>query len=507
MPRWALLFYMGLLIRSSRPGGVFRPSRFAVQLVINIMRFIVSFALVLALAACGGGGGSVDVSETINFEGGGSGNPGQPVEPPRNPGEDFRVFRMGAGTVQFLPIENRPLRNGNEDFAIESVRDDLDVITLVADYIGVPFDLFADGMDIPEDHPWTIEARKLIERAQAADKPLLLQLGLVRRAMVGRAIDVDGELEVDLTWAPSCFDFSEAPALAAGEAYIHYATWLSRELQPLYVVNFSEANLYYTNCGRSGAAWDNLVDIQRRAYDSIKAVAPDAIVFSSVALEGLYDDTLDGWDEEQYQDITRMAYDTFAIASYPFGIRKEGGEFVTPYDLPSDYFSRVRDRHPEEKRISISETGWNNVSLAVGDEEVCLDGFPYSESMFVVDYMDFVLNSAHELEFDLLNWFSFRDTMPAEVVSTCYPRTDGSDIENDACMGDFFCQAVNQAKNVVDIPGQADVFSEVVLKAFGAMGLKEYYGDSRDMLFDLWRKNFELPLEHELPPQDGNSAN
>lgn len=477
-------------------------------LVENSMRFTFCFALFFTLVACGGGG-SVDVSETITFEGGGGGpsQPAPPVEPPRNPGEDFRVFRMGAGAVQFLPVENRPLRNGNEDFTIASVNADLDVITIVADYIGIPFDLFADGMDIPEDHPWTIEARKLIARAQGAEKPLLLQLGLVRRAMVGRAIVVDGELEVDLTWAPSCFDFSQPPALAAGEAYIHYATWLSRELQPLYVVNFSEANLYYTNCGGAGEAWDNLVDIQRRAYDSIKEVVPGAIVFSSVALEALYEDTLDGWDEEQYQDITRMAYDTFAMAAYPFGTRKEGGAFVTPYDLPTDYFSRVRDRHPEEKRLSISETGWNNVSLAVGDEEVCLDGFPYSEGMFVVDYLDFVINSAHELEFDLLNWFSFRDTLPAEVVSTCYPRTDGTDIEGDACMGDFFCQAVNQAKNVVDIPGQSEVFSEVVLKAFGAMGLKEYDGDSRDMLFDPWRKNFELPLEHELPPKDGNSAN
>jgi hypothetical protein len=84
---------------------------------------------------------------------------------------------------------------------------------------------------------------------------------------------------------------------------------------------------------------------------------------------------------------------------------------------------------------------------------------------------------------------------------------DGTDPDNDACLGDFFCQAVNQAKNNVRIPGQSDVFSEVVLKAFGAMGLKEYTGDSRDLLFGLWRDNFELPLEHELPPEDASPAN
>jgi hypothetical protein len=473
-------------------------------------RFPLVVVLALCLAACGGGGGSVNLNESITFENGSSsssGGPTTPPEPPRVPGEDFRVFRMGATAVQFLPVENRPLRNGSDDFPMLSITDDVDVISIVADYIGIPFDLFADGLDIPEDHAWTIEVRKLIDQALATEKPLLLQLGLVRRATVGFARDVDGELEVDLTWAPSCFDFALPEAMEAAEAYINYATWMSRELQPLYVVNFSEANLYYSNCGGAGEAWDNLVDVQNRAYDRIKAVSPDSVVFASFSVEALYEDKLDGWDEEQYQDIIRMKHDTFAMASYAFGNRKEGGEFVTPYDLPEDYFHRVKIRHPEVARLSIAETGWNSVSLAVGDEDVCLDGFPYSEEMFVVDYFDFVVNAAHTQDFDLLNWFSFRDTLPAEVVSTCFPRVDGTDPDNDACLGDFFCQAVNQAKNNVRIPGQSDVFSEVVLKAFGAMGLKEYTGDSRDLLFGLWRDNFELPLEHELPPEDASPAN
>jgi len=477
------------------------------------MRLTLLLALFVLVSACGGGG-SVSLTETITRPGGSGGPdpttpapPTPPTEPPRVAGEDFRVFRMGATAVQFLPIEDRPLRNGNEDFTIASTDDDLDIISIVADYIGIPFDLFAEGVDIPEDHAWTVEARKLIARAQESNSLILLQLGLVRRAVVGRASEVDGMLDVDLTWAPSCFDFALPEAEPIARAYLNYATWMTREFQPDYVVNFAEANLYYTNCERSTPSWDRLVELQRDAYDLIKAEAPDSIVFASVSIEGLYGDTLNGWDEEQYQDIIRMRNDIFAMASYPFGLRLGDGTFVTPYDLPGDYFSRVKDRHPEVQRLGIAETGWNSVSLSAGDEDVCVENFPYSEEMFVVDYLDFVVNSAHALDYDLLNWFSFRDTLPAEVVNGCFPRVDGTDSENDACMGDFFCQAVNQAKNVVDIPGQADVFSEVVLKAFGAMGLKEYYGDSRDMLFDLWRENFELPLEHELPPQDGNSAN
>ena len=187
-----------------------------------------------------------------------------------------------------------------------------------------------------------------------------------------------------------------------------------------------------------------------------------------------------------------------------FGNRLEDGTFVTPYDLPGDYFSRVKDRHPEVQRLGIAETGWNSASLFAGDEEFCAENFPYSEEQFALDFATFVINSAHSLDFDLVNWFSFRDTLPAEVVSNCFPRVDGTDPENDACIGDFFCQAVNQAKNVVNIPGQDEIFSEVVLKAFGTMGLKEYTGDSRDLLFRLWRDTYELPLEYELTDEDAN---
>lgn len=476
------------------------------------MRLIKLFVLCVFLAACGGGGGSVSLTETVQRPGGSGGpstpappaQPTPPAEPPRVAGEDFRVFRMSATPVQFLPIENRPLRNGNEDFLISDVDEDLDVVAIVADYIGVPFDLFAQGMDIPEDHPWTIVARQLIDRVQMSNLPVLLQLGLVRRAAVGRAEVVDGELDVNLLWAPSCFDFTSPEAEEIGVAYINYAAWMAREFQPLYVVNFAEANLYYTNCERSTPSWDKLVEIQNEAYDRIKEEVPDAIVFASTSIEGLYNDTLNGWDEEQYQDVIRMKNDIFAMASYPFGNRLEDGTFVTPYDLPGDYFSRVKDRHPEVQRLGIAETGWNSASLFAGDEEFCAENFPYSEEQFALDFATFVINSAHSLDFDLVNWFSFRDTLPAEVVSNCFPRVDGTDPENDACMGDFFCQAVNQAKNVVNIPGQDEIFSEVVLKAFGTMGLKEYTGDSRDLLFRLWRDTYELPLEYELSDEEAN---
>jgi uncharacterized protein YmfQ (DUF2313 family) len=85
--------------------------------------------------------------------------------------------------------------------------------------------------------------------------------------------------------------------------------------------------------------------------------------------------------------------------------------------------------------------------------------------------------------------------LPPNVISTCYVRTDSTDPDNDACNNDFWCQAVNQAKNTVAIPGAQALFSEVVLKAFGTMGLREYDGASRNLLLDRWREVLALPLQ------------
>ncbi|MDG1944709.1 MAG: hypothetical protein P8J17_10670 [Halioglobus sp.] len=446
--------------------------------------------ILIAVHACGGGG-SADVDENLTIKG------GRTAEPSGQSGFDFREFRMGAGVVQMLPIETRPLRNGNEEAPITSIVSDVDFVKIVADYVGIPYDIFSKGSEISEDHAWTKVVRELLSDMSKVERPLLLQLGLARQNMVGAASDEDGTLKVDLTWAPSCYDLSDPEAKGIGDAYVNYTMWMVREFKPAYVVNFAEANIFYAKCGGAGAAWNALAAIQRRAYEAIKAWDPTIIVFASFNLEALYGDKLDGWNEEQYQGISLMAYDSFAMASYPFGIRNEEGVFATPYDLPADYFSRVLGFHPDEKRLSVVETGWNNVSISVGEENECFENFPYSDQSFAADYFEFVLNSATSYQFLLLTWFSSLDVLPKNVVDTCYVRTDGRDPESDACMQDYWCLAVNQAKNAVAIPGATALFSEVLLKAFGTMGLKEYDGTSRGLLLDRWREVLALPLQDE----------
>ena len=439
-----------------------------------LARFLGLNLLLTVLAGCGG----VEVEEDLRLSFGFGGN--------------SRPFQMSASAVQMLPIPGRAFSNGNDLYPIDSLSANVDVITIVPEYYGIPFDIFALGPTISESHPWTVRMTALLREVEAAGRPVILYLGFVRRSLVGLARDNDGELEVDITWAPSCYDFSLPEAEEIGDAYVNYTRWMTSRFRPAYVVNFVEANLYYEECGGSGAAWDRLVDIQRRAYDAIKQEKPGTEIMTAFLLETLYEDELDGWDEAQYLEMARMKYDIFGMATYPFGRRFSDGSFVTPFELPSDYLFRVRSKHPEVKRLAITETGWNSVSISVGDEVECLENFPYSEVNFVSAYLEELFNTAHREEFELVTWFSFRNVMPDTVVGTCY---DDNSVNPGVCLGDPWCEALNFAKQNVRIPGEPALFTEVVLKSFGAMGLQSYAGTDKPVIAKRWSRELALPLE------------
>ena len=46
----------------------------------------------------------------------------------------------------------------------------------------------------------------------------------------------------------------------------------------------------------------------------------------------------------------------------------------------------------------------------------------------------------------------------------------------------------------VTFEGNSPLFSELVQKAFGAMGLKTYDGDDRPLVMQRWRQERDLPI-------------
>lgn len=383
-------------------------------------------------------------------------------------GNSSRPFQMVSTAVQMIPLSAEPFRNGTTDFPISSQAPEVDVVTICPEYLGIPYDVFANSPYISENHPWTIKMRQLITAANADWRPLMLELGLVRTGMFPRALDNNSQLSIDDSWAPVCYDFSQAEAVAVGDAFVNYAQWMAANFKPTYLVNFIEANLYYAHCGGDTPAWKALVSIQQRAYYAIKQVMPDIQVFPSFHLETLYNYQPDGWDENQYQAIAQMDRNRFGFSAYPFGIKQSDGHLITPYDLPADYLVRPLLRHPPEQ-LAISETGWNTVSIAIGDTSNCINDFPYSEERFAADYLSFVLDGAPYGKFDVVNWWSFRDEIPAQVLSTCYVRTN---LLFAACNDEPWCMVINYMKDVT-YQQSSELFSELVFKAFGAMGLKD----------------------------------
>lgn len=401
-----------------------------------------------------------------------------------------RPFKLSATAVQLLPLEEESFRNGTNDFPISTLAPHVDVVTIWPEYLGIPYDEFAVGPNISPSHPWVAKMNALISAANASGRPIMLELGLVRTGMVGKAWNNNGKHAVDDSWAPVCYDFSKPDAVAVGNAYVNYAQWMATHFQPAYLVNFIEANLYYANCGGAGAAWDALVNIQQRAHDAVKQILPNTPVFPSIHVETLYNYSVSGWDDAQYQALAIMYRDLFGLSIYPFGLTIGGGQFVTPYHLPADYIVRTKLLYPHEK-LAITETGWNNTSINIGDQETCINNFPYSQEQFVADYLSFVLASAHYGKLEIVNWWSFRDEMPASVLGTCYPRTTIPHFE--LCSADPWCMTINFMKDVT-YQQTSELFSELVLKAFGAMGLQSNDGTSRPLLMDRWHNELALPI-------------
>jgi hypothetical protein len=400
-----------------------------------------------------------------------------------------RPFWMSSTAVQYLPGEVPRYANDSPAFPMGAVSGDADVISVFAEYLGIPYEIFSSTSTPPSGHPWVIQMSALAATARATGKPLMLQTVLARDRLTAKATDAGGTLRLDGAWAPRCLDFSLPENSYLGPAYTNYVTWMARAFAPRYLVVMVELNLYYVHCGGDTASWRAFVDIQRASYDAVKSVDPLIIAFPSFKLEDLYGQTLDGFDVAGYNGLSRAKRDRLGLATYPFGVRRADGGWVNPYQLPGDYLTRVRTRYPSEPPVVITETGWNTESLAVGYEGVCYSSFIYSAPSFAEAYLGFLIYSAYVGGFDLVSWWSNRDLIPAPVMTQCVtPATPPAFPE---CVGDVWCVAIHQAQQ--ESPGFSLTWTEVVFKVFGTMGIKSREGALKSGLHSLWKTFQALP--------------
>jgi hypothetical protein len=400
-----------------------------------------------------------------------------------------RPFQLAASAIQAYTQDRGIIfRNSGPGFTFHELAADVDVISVQPEYLGVPFASFANGPDLPEGDPWAKQMSDLANAANEAGKPLMVQIALTRTNMVGNAIYPEGLVQVQPHWAPSCVDLTRPEYDIVPRAYVNYALWVARTFTPKYFVIMLEPNLYFANCGGDTPTWKLLVKIERDVYRAVKDEFPSMLLFPSFNLEAIYGfaAALTGFDQTQYMALLGMKRDRLGLVSFPQLIGN-------PYRLPTDYYTRILDRNPNEPKVVITETGWNSGSFSFYDDVNDLCATHYSEPSFEEAFLEFVMYSGYLGEFDLITWWSARDEFPSGVVNTCYPVATPPDYA--ACNDDVWCAAINAAR-AAPPPGATPELGELALKAFGGMGLREYDGTPKAGALSLWQRFQQLPISN-----------
>lgn len=407
------------------------------------------------------------------------------------PAQSNRPFYMSSTGTQAVPNGSPVYQNFPAGFTPQMFGQDTDLTSVFPEFLGIPFDLFAVSAMPAADHPWTLQMKNLATAVKAAGKPVMLQTVLTRDAVVAKATNNNGSLRVDPGWAPYCIDFTSPQYANMSATYANYASWMAATFKPKYFVIMVEINLYYVLCGGNTASWRQLVNIERNAYNIVKFQNPFMIVFPSFKLEDLYGQTLNGYDQTQYQAMANIKRDRLGFATYAYGIQLAPGVFANPYQLPVDYLRRIRDRNPSEPKIMITETGWNGDSIAV-NAGGCVNNYIYSSPSFASAYMNFLLQSAYVGGFEAITWWSDRDLIQASVMNSCYPN--GTAPLFPECGGEVWCTAINQTRSAPPA-GTTAAFTELVFKAFGSMGIRTYDGSAKPEIFDSWKRFLLLPRQ------------
>jgi hypothetical protein len=362
--------------------------------------------------------------------------------------------------------------------------EDVDLIAIHQEFYGVPWQAFLD--DTPPPAEWSAKMQALAAHAHAVSDGVFLSISRLngsREALAARPTVVGGKLDSDDAWSERCYDFARAPDGAVMRAaYIRYVEHMLEVFRPRYLNYAVEVNLFLEKC--EGAA-QGVVDVANAAYAAAKAADPDVLAFPSFQIDhlhGVADDSCPAGMTEtacfdrNYAQITGFERDRFAISSYPF---LQG---QTLADLPADWFERAAARGGE--RALIAETGWLSTDLVAQNGASCTTVIEADEAAAAA-YLERVLDDARRVPLEVVPWWSTRDLLPAGLRPNCPCDYDPS-----------WCAVVDVFRDAAGGPlvQGSDYFGEILLKAFGTMGLRDYDGVPKPALAPIWEAARRGPL-------------
>lgn len=389
-----------------------------------------------------------------------------------------RHFLMAAGGVQMLVGDK--IGFGIADDAYPAP---MDMAAVHQEFYGIPWQAYFDAVD--PDPLWLSEMQRLATIARAAAPQIFLSLGPLngdRSSLAARTIIRDGRVDNEDGWAAACYDFDNAPdADQVRSAYLAYVRFMVGLFKPSHLAIGIEVNLYFEKCpGRQAG----LVGLLNAAYDAAKAVSPETRVFPTIQIDHLYGEADDacapGQDkascfDANYAEIATLKRDLFAMSSYPYF----DGTY-SPQTLPHDWFSRGADRGSEVGFVA--ETGWLSTVLSARRDDGSCPQVIISDEATAGAYLQRLLTDAERLDLAGITWWSQKDLLPSRLMDSC---ECGSDPQ--------WCAIMDVFRAAGGTGPEGAFFGEVLLKAFGSMGLHGYDGTEKPALLTPWRNAFATP--------------
>lgn len=394
--------------------------------------------------------------------------------PPRR----FRLATTGAQLLVSGPALGFQLTPAN-------VAEDADVVSVHQEFYGVPWDAFE--AETPPPAEWVSVMDGLAGAAKAAKKPVFLSVSLLngtRQYLAAKTTIENGNVKTTDTWSASCYDFRSAPDRASKQAaYLRYVAYMVNEFSPSYLNVAIEVNLFFEKCPASAPG---VIDVVNATYDAVKKQRPETLVFPSIQIDHLYGYSNDSCPDSAnrgtcfdaaYAVIAPMHRDRFAMSTYPY--MNEVGSVDA---LPQDWFTRGAARAGETPLVA--ETGWPSTDIIVHAKDgTCPKIFSFDEKASAA-YLRRVLSDADSAGIDLVTWWSDRDLVVEELMAACPCTFDAT-----------WCTVLDVFRGP-SVPGPTDtqLFGELLLKAFGTMGLRKYDGTPRADHMALWTDARARPL-------------
>ena len=200
------------------------------------------------------------------------------------------------------------------------------------------------------------------------------------------------------------------------DAFIAYVKYVALNYKPQLLALGIEINMYYE---QQPDDFDNFVSLYSEAYDAVKEISPDTLVFPTFqleAMEGLLSPDSESVPEWSLLQKFEPKLDLVAVSTYPSFV------FDSPDSIPSDYFSQIKSY--TSKPIAIASAGYSSGPGRNGVNE----GTETEQAAFVGR----LLLEADSLDMPFVVWLTGCDpAVPADPPFDLYAhtglrRSDGS---------------------------------------------------------------------------------